>query len=370
MLKKYVLVTGTRPQIIKTAPLLKEASKKKGIHLSHIFTGQHYETYLTDIFFSSFELGAPSYNLNVRSGKSGYHIYTIMKRLIPILEKEKPLGIIVPGDTNSALAAGLSGMSLSIPVLHLEAGLRSYDLKMQEEINRRLIDHGSSVLFIPTLNALKNLNSESISGKIVFSGDTMCDLLIAEKHKIMDRSLLENRLKSLNISEKNYILMTMHRRENLNNTTKLKEIFETLGQIDIQIIFPIHPHTKKVISSSNITIQNNIRLIDPLGYQEFLNLVFHSALVLTDSGGLQKEAYMLEIPCVTLRNSTEWIETVENDANRIVGANSSLILKAVNEMYQKQIHADYKLYGEGKASKCIISELIDYNPMIPTINEL
>ncbi|MHA1976549.1 MAG: non-hydrolyzing UDP-N-acetylglucosamine 2-epimerase [Candidatus Hodarchaeales archaeon] len=370
MSKNYVLVTGTRPQIIKTAPILREASKEANLNLTHIFTGQHYESYLADVFFSSFELKAPDFNLDVRSGNPGYHIYAIMKRLIPILEKIRPRGIIVPGDTNSALAAGLSGMSLSIPILHLESGLRSNDLKMQEEINRRLIDHGSSVLFTPTSAANKNLKAESVKGKIVFSGDTMCDLLIAEKHKITKRFPLKKKLESLNISEKNYILMTMHRRENLSNSTKFRIIFETLGHIESNIIFPIHPHTRKVINSSNIVISDNIHLIDPLGYQEFLNLVFHSALVLTDSGGLQKEAYMLEVPCITLRNSTEWVETIENDANRIVGSNPSLITNAIHEMYEKDISADYELYGGGKASKRIIRELMDFDPIIPTIGDL
>ncbi|MHA2290511.1 MAG: non-hydrolyzing UDP-N-acetylglucosamine 2-epimerase [Promethearchaeota archaeon] len=286
------------------------------------------------------------------------------------MKKYKPTGLIVPGDTNSALAAGLSGMSLSIPILHLEAGLRSNDLMMQEEINRRLIDHGSSVLFTPTVKANQNLEAESILGKIVFSGDTMCDLLITEKQKIQDRSLFENSSQLMNISEKNYIMMTLHRRENLINPANLISIFKSIGSSKTQIIFPVHPHTKKIINIAKPKIPSNVKLIDPLGYQDFLNLVYFSALVLTDSGGLQKEAYMLGIPCVTLRNSTEWVETIEKEANRIVGSNSSLISLAITEMYQKKISINYKLYGGGRASKRIVRELRDFDPRIPTIEDL
>lgn len=368
--KKYALITGTRPQIIKSVPILRAAKKEQSIEIIHIFTGQHYDSYLSDIFFQKLSVGEPDYQLNVGSGSTEYHIRVIMKKLVPILGKLKLNGIIVPGDTNSALASALTGIFLGIPVIHLEAGLRSYDLNMQEEINRRLIDHGASVLFAPTRAAVTNLNNESVLGKVILCGDTMYDLLLAEKSGIIDKDLFIKSTKNLQISEKKYLMLTIHRRENLRNPNLLQQILTTIGETDKITIFPIHPHTRKIANLSQIEIPKNIKLIDPLPYKTFLNLVAYSGLVLTDSGGLQKETYLLGVPCVTLRNSTEWVETVDYGANKIVGANPSLIRSMINEMFNKDIKIDESVYGNGKASIYIIKELIENSPTIPTIPDL
>ncbi len=293
----------------------------------------------------------------------------ILEKLVPLLKNDRITGVLIPGDTNSAFAASLAGMFLSLPVIHVEPGLRSYDLIMQEEINRRLIDHGSSVLFAPTKNAIKNLNNESVLGNVVFSGDTMYDLLLAEKEKITRKSLFSQAADSYNIVEKQYSIMTVHRRENVTNLEKLKQIITTMGQIDIKIIFPIHPNTRKILENSKMKISNNIKLINPISYQEFLNLVAFSGLVITYSGGLQKEAYLLNVPCITLRNSTEWVETLVNDANRIVGTKPALISQAIVDLFNKELHTDRSVYGNGKAAEIIVKELIRSDPEVPSVSE-
>lgn len=368
--KLYALITGTRPQIIKSVPVLRCAKKENSIKIIHIFTGQHYDTYLADIFFQTLALEPPDHQLNVRSGMTDYHVRKIIERIIPILKKEELNGIIVPGDTNSALAGSLAGNFLSIPVIHLEAGLRSYDLKMQEELNRRLIDHGSSVLFAPTKTAMNNLRSESVLGKVVLSGDTMYDLLASEMDKIRDKARFNETIKNIEIYDKDYLVLTIHRRENLKNPNRLQQILQSIGKSKIISIFPIHPHTKKIINTSNINIPNNVRMIDPLSYHNFLNLVAFSGLVITDSGGLQKETYLLDVPCVTLRDSTEWVETTEHNTNMIVGSNSELILNAIESMYNKKLKTDKSIYGDEKASEHIVRELAINSPEIPSIPNL
>ncbi|MFW9905690.1 MAG: non-hydrolyzing UDP-N-acetylglucosamine 2-epimerase [Candidatus Thorarchaeota archaeon] len=369
MKKMYALVTGTRPQIIKSVPIIRSADSSSEIEIIHIFTGQHYDSYLADVFFQALEIALPKHQLNVRSGSTDYHIRMILEKLVPLLKKDKITGILVPGDTNSALAAGLAGMFLSIPVIHIEAGLRSNDLHMQEEINRRLIDHGSSVLFAPTKTAVENLKNESVLGKVILSGDTMLDLLLTEKDKITDKSLFNKAANSYDLVKKKYSIMTVHRRENVSNLEKLKQIFGAIGQTDIKTIFPIHPNTRRIVEQSNLKISSNIQLINPISYQVFLNLVAFSGLVVTDSGGIQKEAYLLNVPCITLRSSTEWVETKVNGANRIVGANPVLISQAISESFNKKLNTDSSVYGNGKAAEIIVQELIKDHPKIPTVLE-
>lgn len=368
--KKYALVTGTRPQIIKSVPVLRAARIAPSIEIVHIFTGQHYDSYMADVFFRELEVDTPEHHLNVRSGSIEYHIRSIIEKLVVILKKDKFNGILVPGDTNSALAAALAGLFLAIPVIHLEAGLRSYDLRMQEEINRRLIDHGSSVLFTPTTTATTNLKNESVLGKVVHSGDTMYDLLLSEKEKILDKNLFAVTAKTLEISEKNYQVITLHRRENLNDLERIRRILSSIGQSNILSILPLHPHTKKIINSSKIEIPSNLRMIDPLSYRIFLNLVAYSGLIVTDSGGLQKEAFLLDVPCVTLRDSTEWVETVEENANIVVGANDKLICQAIDSMYNKKLKTNKKIYGDGKASEYILREIARNDLEIPSIPKI
>ncbi|MFW9856155.1 MAG: non-hydrolyzing UDP-N-acetylglucosamine 2-epimerase [Candidatus Thorarchaeota archaeon] len=370
MNKRYALVTGTRPQIIKSVPILKATKQTADIELIHIFTGQHKDANLVDVFFKGLVVDPPDYNLDVSYGSTDYHISTIIQRITPILKRSEFEGVLVPGDTNSALAAGLSAMFLYIPVLHVESGLRSYDFRMPEELNRRLIDHGSSSLFSPTETAVNNLKKENILGKIIISGDTMYDLLLSEKKQIFDSTLFDKSANTFGINKNSFSVLTMHRRENLNNPMRLHNIFEAIGAMKFTTVFPMHPHTRKVIVSANIAIPSNIKLIEPLPYHEFLNLVAHSNLVLTDSGGLQKEAYLLNVPCVTLRTSSEWVETLEQRANVLVGTNSQLIRKAIDEMYNKKIKTDSSVYGDGNAASKIVTELLEFQPQIPTVPEI
>ncbi|MEM3783860.1 MAG: UDP-N-acetylglucosamine 2-epimerase (non-hydrolyzing) [Candidatus Bathyarchaeia archaeon] len=356
------LILGARPQIVKSAPFIHLASKDKQIGLSVIHTGQHYDYEMTKIFFEELQLPEPVANLNVGSGTHAQQTAKIMLRLERFLQKRKPDLVVVPGDTNSTLAGALTAVKLHIPVAHIEAGARSYDIKMPEEINRRLTDHCSALLFTPTENCTKNLLKEGIAkNKIHQTGDTMYDVLIQQLPKAEKTPILEQ----LGLEPKKYALLTTHRPENVDNPKNLKNIIEAITKLNqLTIIFPTHPRTQKQLQKfklySAVQKQNHIRLIKPLGYHETLKLIKNAALLLTDSGGMQKEAFWLKTPCITLRENTEWPETVELGANHLTGANKQKIIKAVSGILEKGEAITEKLkktpnpFGDGKASPKIL----------------
>jgi UDP-GlcNAc3NAcA epimerase len=351
---RIAVVVGTRPQIIKTAPVIQEALKQR-LEVEIIHTGQHYDYRLSQVFFEEFELPDPKVNLEVGSGSHAYQTGEIMLRLEKYLVENAYSLALIPGDTNSALAGALTSVKLGIPVAHIEAGARCYDMGMAEEVNRRLIDHCSKLLFAPTLNCKKNLERESVLGEIHLTGDTMYDVFLKFKDKADRSDILER----LELSDEEYGLLTLHRAENVDNPARLRNILKGIMKADMKVIFPIHPRTANRLREYNISLEHsNIRIIDPVGYIEMLKLLKHAKLVLTDSGGLQKEAFWSQTPCITLRDSTEWTETVEAGVNQIVGADAEKIaqaIKAVEERYD-EIKKKFTVnpFGDGYAARRIV----------------
>ena len=365
---KATLILGARPQIIKSAPFIHLASKDKQIRLHIIHTGQHYDYEMTKIFFAELDLPDPIANLNVGSGTHAQQTSKIMTRLERILQKQNPDLVIVPGDTNSTLAGALTAAKLHIPVAHIEAGARSYDIKMPEEINRRLTDHCSKLLFTPTENCTKNLTKEGINqNKIHQTGDTMYDVLLQQLPKAEKTTIL----KQLNLKPKTYALLTTHRPENVDNPKNLKNIIEAITKLKpLTIVFPAHPRTQKQLRKTKlynkIRKQKHIKLIKPTGYHETLKLIKNATLILTDSGGMQKEAFWLKTPCITLRKNTEWMETIKLNANHLTGTKPQKIIKTTKEILEDEEQLSKKLqklpnpFGDGKASQKILEAITTY----------
>lgn len=349
---KIVTIIGARPQFIKAAPLSIEIRKSFKEIIIH--TGQHYDQSMSEIFFQELEISYPDYNLEVNQGNHGQQTGKMLIGIEEILVKEKPDIVLVYGDTNSTLAGALAASKLHIPIAHIEAGLRSFNRKMPEEINRILTDHISKYLFVPSKQSIKNLNNEGIDKGIFEVGDIMYDSVLLFKEKAKVKSSI---LSKLNLTNKDFHLLTIHRAENTSSPNNIQGIFDAISEIETLVIFPIHPRTKKFLSETNIKTPKNIISIDPLGYLDMLQLMEHSTYVLTDSGGMQKEAYYFKKPCITLRDETEWIETLAKGWNVLCGSNKDNILTG----YEKLSHCrdeDYLvLYGDGKTSEKIGSIL-------------
>lgn len=359
-----MLVLGARPQIIKSAPFIHLANKDKEISLEVVHTGQHYDYEMTKIFFEELKIPDPTVNLEVGSGTHAWQTSEIMIRLEKILTKEKPDLVLVPGDTNSTLAGALTASKLQIPVAHMEAGARSYDMTMPEEINRRLTDHCSTILFATTENCLENLLKENIENRRIFlTGDTMYDVLL----QCLPKAEKSDILKQLNLLEENYVLLTLHRPENVDNPENLSNILKALEQIaDLLVVFPVHPRTEKQLKDiglyEHLIEQKHVKVIKPVGYHENLNLIKNAKAVLTDSGGIQKEAFWLHTPCITLRNTTEWIETIKLKANSLTGSNTKKILLALqrtieDKTIKEKLRKLPNPFGDGNASKKIVEAI-------------
>jgi len=350
------IILGTRPEIIKMSPVIREC-EKRGVDYFILHTGQHYSYEMDRVFFEELELPQPRYNLDVGSGTHAEQTGKIMIGVEKVLMKERPDFVLVQGDTNTVLASALAAAKLQIKIGHVESGLRSYDRRMPEEINRVLTDHISDYLFAPTENAKKNLIKEGINEKKIFvTGNTIVDavyqnLEIAKKKK----SLLDE----LGLNPKNYFLVTVHRQENVDVKERLKSILRGLElvskEFSMPIIFPIHPRTKKRIKEFGLSL-NNVEVISPLGFLEFLQLEANARLVLTDSGGVQEETCILGVPCVTLRDNTERPETLEVGSNVLVGTNSERILEGVKIMLSKE-ESWINPFGDGKAGERIVGIL-------------
>ncbi|HQF89396.1 MAG TPA: UDP-N-acetylglucosamine 2-epimerase (non-hydrolyzing) [Methanofastidiosum sp.] len=326
---KIISIVGARPQFIKAAVIsnkLRENNKEILVH-----TGQHYDDNLSKIFFDELNISKPDYNLGVGSGSHGYQTGQILIKIEKILLKENPNLVIVYGDTNSTLAGALASAKLNIPVAHVEAGLRSFDKSMPEEINRLLTDHISKILFAPNEYSVNNLNHEGIDKGIYNVGDVMIESIYGHLEIAEQKS---NIVKELNLQRNKYCLLTIHRQDNTDNFENLKTIIDSILKTDSFIVFPVHPRTKKALNKigyySKLLNSDNIKLIDPIGYLDFLKLEKNSEKIITDSGGIQKEAYFLGKPCITLRNNTEWIETVNDGKNILVGTNPKKIIEAIN----------------------------------------
>ncbi len=344
---KIATVIGARPQFIKAATVSRVISNYDNINEVIIHTGQHYDDNMSDVFFSELDIPHPDYNLAVGSLSHGKQTAKMLEGIEEILLREKPDWLLTYGDTNSTIAGALAAVKLHIPVAHVEAGLRSFNRNMPEEINRIITDHISELLFAPTENAMQLLKNEGLGEKAEISGDVMYDSVLYYSQNLGE----ECRPQALGTINE-YYLATIHRPENTDNIQRLKAIFEAFSEADYPVILPLHPRTRSMLKS--VRYNNNVKIIEPIGYLSMLYLLKNSIKVLTDSGGLQKEAYFLQKPCITLRDQTEWVETLDGGWNFVVGANKEEILKYLPfDGFGKIKYA----FGNGKAAEKIVNSL-------------
>ena len=349
-------VVGARPNFIKLAPV-HAAFKQVANHLI-IHTGQHYDYELSEIFFKEFNIPEPDYNLNVGSSSPMVQIAAMIRGLEKIFTSSEFDWVIVYGDTNSTFAGALAAMRTGIKVAHVEAGLRSFDRRMPEEINRLLTDQLSDYLFAPTNTAIKNLDREHVSGEVIYSGDVNVEIL----NEALRLSKNSSILKDLDLEPKTYTLFTMHRAENTlfeDSLVSVLRAFEILSEV--QIVFPIHPRTKNILQQKQLLTRlekcNNVRLIEPLGYLDFVKLMQNACKIITDSGGAQKESYLLHVPCITIRENTEWEETVKVGWNILTGTNTDRVVNAVRS-WQPTTSIE-PIFGNGDSSKIILHSIIN-----------
>jgi UDP-GlcNAc3NAcA epimerase len=379
---KIVTVVGARPQFIKAAAVSRaiqafnrcsvRLGSKKRLREILVHTGQHYDYLMDRVFFEELRLPKPDYHLGAGSGSHAVQTGRMLEGVEKVLEKEKPEITIVYGDTNSTLAGALAAAKLNMIVGHVEAGLRSYRRSMPEETNRLLTDHLSTLLFCPTAQAVRNLSEEGIRNgdKTVVKkvGDVMYDSILYYSELGEKRSTILENLNLLNpqsaIRNPQYYLATLHRAENTDNPGRLKSILKALKEIsqECPVVLPLHPRTKKMMRVQGLIKEaKGIQLIDPVSYLDMLKLEKHARVILTDSGGVQKEAYWFRVPCITLREETEWLETIRSGWNVLVGTANDSIVKETKRQNRRTLPASKtKIFGDGKASEKIVQTLFDY----------
>lgn len=350
---KVVTVIGARPQFIKAAAV--SSVLRKSMEEIIIHTGQHYDTTMSDVFFEELDIPKPDYFLNIGSGNHGEQTGKMLMAIEQILLNEKPDYVMVYGDTNSTLAGALAASKLLIPVIHVEAGLRSFHKAMPEEQNRILTDHLSTLLFVPTQSAIANLANEGINKGVYFVGDVMYDGILHFSEIAKHKSKI---LETLGLSDKEYVLCTIHRAENTNDPLRLKQICSALGNSKKHIVLPLHPRTQKYIADYNIQLASNITVIEPVGYLDMVQLEVAATKIVTDSGGVQKEAFFLNKPCITLRDETEWIETIQNGWNCLVGADELAIWDAITHFNPTAEKKSY--FGTGNAASLIVEFILNH----------
>ncbi len=349
---RILTVVGARPQFVKLAAISRAVASlnEKGPIVEEILvhTGQHYDEMMSSSFFRELNIPEPDFNLAIPGGHHGESTGQMLQAIEKVLIDCKPDIVVVYGDTNSTLAGALAAAKLHIPVAHVEAGLRSYNKRMPEEINRIVTDHISEILFCPSQSSRENLAREGIEDGVQVVGDVMCDVALwyagESRPKLVDEE---------------YALATIHRSENTDNADYLRNIFKGLAECGIRVVFPIHPRTRKMIEQFGLTLPQNVHAIEPLAYRDLLSALKHAAFVLTDSGGLQKEAYFYNTKCITLRNETEWVELVEAGVNVVVGTDVEKILNAVKWAHQPTVFPK-SIYGDGKAAQRIVDFLVTF----------
>lgn len=351
-MNKIITVVGARPQFVKAATLSRQF-RLLGVEEVLVHTGQHFDANMSDIFFEEMEIPRPAYNLNIHGLGHGAMTGRMLEGIEEILIKEQPDALLVYGDTNSTLAAALAAVKLHIPVIHVEAGLRSFNMEMPEEVNRILTDRISRMLFCPTDAAVENLKKEgyeSMPAQVFKSGDVMQDAALFYAQKAEEKSdiLARNGLKK-------FILGTIHRQENTDNPANLRGIVEALNEIHqhTPVVVPLHPRTRNILAKNNLT--PSFVTIDPVGYFDMIMLLKSCELVLTDSGGVQKEAFFFAKQCITLREQTEWVELVENGFNTLVGSDKNTIVAAYKKALNAAPNFTIDLYGNGQAAARIAS---------------
>ena len=363
-MKKIITIIGARPQFIKAAMVSRALNGKFDEVIVH--TGQHYDKNMSDIFFEQLSIPKPKYNLGVGSGSHGKQTGEMLIKIEEDLLNEKPNYVMVYGDTNSTVAGALAASKLLIPVIHVEAGLRSYNMKMPEEQNRVLTDHISSVLICPTDVAVENLKKEGITNNVFQTGDVMCDSVLYYSNLADSKFKGENQLELKPIYDKKdvkeWYLTTIHRAENTVDDKNISNILETFEKLDKMVIFPVHPRIRKIIDNLNEKNKyKNIYFIEPVDYLTMLYLTKNACKVVTDSGGLQKECYILDTPCITIREQTEWVETLKHGYN-------ILSSPEVNELYKKIVNSKIdktkektNYYGNGNAAEQIVEIIRNIN---------
>jgi UDP-GlcNAc3NAcA epimerase len=344
-MKKIVTILGARPQFVKAAVLSRIIVEQNEFEEIIIHTGQHYDANMSEVFFSEMSIPKPKYNLNINGLAHGAMTGQMLEKIELILLKEQPQLVVIYGDTNSTIAGALAAKKLNIKVAHVEAGLRSFNMKMPEEINRILTDRISDLLLCPTDTAIKNLENEgfnNIDNRVVKCGDIMKDAMLFYSQFSAKKSQI---IKQLQLKENNFVLATIHRQENTDDITKLQSIFEALEIISKtkKVILPLHPRTAQILKKHQLNY--DITIIDPVGYFDMLELLKHCQLVITDSGGLQKEAFFNKKHCIIAREETEWIELVENNFATIVGSDTSKIKDAFNSYLNSNADFSINLYG-------------------------
>ena len=353
---KILTVIGARPQFIKAAAVSR-AFAKAGLQEVIVHTGQHYDHNMSEVFFKEMEIPKPNYNLDINDLGHAAMTGRMLEKIEAVIVEQEPDYVVVYGDTNSTLAGALAAVKIHTKVAHVEAGLRSFDMGMPEEVNRILTDRISNILFCPTQAAIDNLEKEgfkNFNADILNVGDVMLDTLLFYKDRAMERSSITS---DMNLTGKDFVLATIHRAENTNNAGRLISICDAINEISKQVpvILPLHPRTKSYLGSNGIKLDATIT--EPLGYFDMLALLASSSLVMTDSGGLQKEAYFCGKFCVTLRDQTEWIELTQAGANMIAGSDKEKIIQSVLPNLNKKIGFDERLYGKGNAAEKIAERL-------------
>lgn len=350
---KIATIIGARPQFVKAATVSRIFKTKEDISETIIHTGQHYDQNMSDVFFKELDIPEPNYNLAIGSGSHGLQTGTMLIKIEELLMQEKPDMVLIYGDTNSTLAGALAAAKIHIPVAHIEAGLRSFNKKMPEEINRITSDHLSDILFAPTETAVKHLSNEGLAKKTFLVGDVMYDSLNYYR-KIIDDD--PNKYK-YNVPG-TYYLATIHRPVNTDSKENLQSIFNAFSRFSHLVVFPVHPRVRKMIDKHQISIPHNVKITEPVGYLSMISLLTNCKKIFTDSGGIQKEAYILGKPCITLRNETEWVETLHDNWNVLVGADEDKILAAEKREVQTKEPKDF--YGDGKAAVKIAEHLVSF----------
>ncbi len=348
---KIVTILGARPQFVKAAVLSRIITKHKEIEEVIVHTGQHFDANMSDIFFEEMEIPKPKYNLDINGMTHGAMTGQMLEKIEKLLLDEKPKAVVVYGDTNSTLAGALAAKKLNIKVVHIEAGLRSYNMRMPEEINRIITDRISDLLLCPTATSIDNLHREGFSDslvRVVKCGDIMKDAVDYYGKLTIKKSTILN---DMSLHDNEFVLATIHRQENTDDIKKLKSIFKGLEQINAncKVVLPLHPRTLKILKKYRLTY--NITMIEPIGYFDMLQLLKHCKMVVTDSGGLQKEAFFNDKHCIIARDETEWVELVENGFAKIVGCNTSNMLEAFQNFKDSTADFSMNLYGNKVGEK-------------------
>lgn len=354
---KITTIIGARPQFIKAAVLSRCLKHEKNVQELIVHTGQHYDDSMSNVFFGELDIQKPDYNLGIGGGSHGQNTGRMIEKIESVLFDIRPDYLLVYGDTDSTLAGGLASAKLHIPVIHVEAGLRSYNRQMPEEINRVLTDHVADFLFAPTQTAVDNLLQEGIDeNRIRLVGDIMYDATLFYADQAEARSTITEKLE---LGHREYILATIHRQENTDNKIRLSAILQGFAESSLPVILPLHPRTAKKLKQFNLILPSSILAIDPVGYLDMVMLEKNAKLIVTDSGGVQKEAFFHKVPCITCRQETEWVELVEAGVNKLVEPEELGKILASHQTYTSMnFPENLDLYGDGNSARKIIDILV------------